>query len=206
MTNGLKIGSMVAIIGLIAYLFIRIEGYKNANAKLHQDINGVNWLLEAKEKENDILREFGEYAIPDTVWDSIPIPYPVHDTLPPDTFYAAIPRIWGHFEIDTVVGLGLRANPLYVRVEGEVYYPKKYESLNWLKVYQDSLDSWNPPPLPQKDYKVPRYGIGLGIAFKTSQGAHIGLQGRFGKTSLGLFYDPWRKVGLAMVGYEVLRF
>lgn len=198
--------SLIGLVGLIAYLFIRIEGYKDAKVDQAQELHRVNWLLDAKEKENVELREFGEYSIPDTVWDSIPIPYPIHDTLPPDTFYAQIPRIWGHFEIDTVVGLGLKANPLYVRVEGEVYYPEKYSGLNWLKIYQDSLDSWNPPPLPRKDYKVPRYGIGLGIALKTPRGAYLGLNGRFSKTSLSVFYDPWQKSLLSEISIELFTF
>lgn len=200
---------LVGFLGLIVWLFIRIEGYKDAKVDQARELYRVNWLLEAKEKENVKLREFGEYAIPDTVWDSIPIPYPVHDTLPPDTFYAQIPRVWGHFEIDTVVGLGLKANPLYVRVEGEVYYPKEYESMNWLKVYQDSLDIWNPPVMPPDRSQAKRWGLGLSYlrSFSSANaGDYFGGSVRYKRFTVVGSYDPWRKSLISGISYELFTF
>ncbi len=207
MKSGVQITSAVVLAGVIVWLFIRIEGYKDAKSDQARELHRVNWLLEAKEKENVKLREFGEYSIPDTVWDSIPMPYPVHDTLPPDTFYARIPRIWGYFEIDTVVGLGLKANPLYVRVEGRVYHPKEYETRNWLKVYQDSLDSWGLPPLPPSPPKSRSWGIGADVLMSSRGWSGAGLTFKYNRFSLGAgkYFGnrPWTfRVGYSIFGSE----
>ena len=203
---------LVGFLGLIVYLFWQIDNLKDVRSDQAQELHRVHWLLDAKERENDVLRDFGKYSIPDTAWDSIPIPYPVHDTLPPDTFYAQIPKIWGYFKIDTVVGLGLKTNPLYVRVKGRVYHPEEYSGLNWLKVYQDSLDSWEAPYLPSEPSQTKRWGLGLSYLRSFNRGSqsqqsdYFGGSVRYKRITLTSSYDPWQKRAMALVGIEVLGF
>lgn len=209
MKSSVQITSAVVLVGVIVWLFIRIEGYKDAKSDQARELYRVNWLLEAKEKENDVLREFGEYSEPVTIWDSIPVPYPVHDTLPPDTHYVQIPRIWGYFEIDTVVGLGLRTNPLYIRVKGRVYHPEKYHGLNWLKVYQDSLDSWNPAITPPEPSQAKRWGLGLCYlrSFSSANPSdYFGVSVRYKRFTVVGSYDPWQKSLISGISIELLTF
>ena len=206
MKSGVQITSAVVLVGVIVWLFIRIEGYKDAQANQQREANRLKWLLSAKEAENDSIKLMAEYSEPDTIWDSIPVPYAVYNdaTGETDTLYKKVPwaKLFGLVKFDTTAEIGPKSNPLKVRVKGWLYYPKEYEYLNRLLVYPVA---GKPPTMPVTTSRK-SVGIGLNYLRAFNQHDYLGVSVRYKRFSVIGSYDPWRKSLIVGGSYEWFTF
>ena len=202
MGNGFKIGSaavalviVAGLIGLYSYLNSKIDDLEREKLRLERQIVTID-------AEKDSLLGLGEYVITDTLWDSIPVPYPVHDTLPPDTFFVPWPRIRGHITIDTFKTFGPDYDPLSVKVTGKFYFPEQKPDTNWLKIVPSFRSAPN-LPVTRSQKSV---GIGLNYLRAFNQHDYFGVSVRYKRFTVIGSYDPWRKSLIAGLNYEILRF
>lgn len=211
MGKSFTIGSAIALVGLIAWLFIRIEGYKDAKNDQLRETNRLEWLLSAKEAENDSIKLMAEYSEPDTIWDSIPVPYAVYDTVTGDSImlYKKVPwaKLFGSVKFDTTVKIGPELDSLKIRVKGWLYYPKEYEYLNRLLIYP--VMGPKTPYLPPERSQAKRWGLGLSY-LRSFSGAnasdYFGGSVRYKRLTFVSGYDPWRKSLISGLNYEILSF
>lgn len=207
MANGLKIGSAVAIVGLIAFLFIRIDNLKDAQQVQTQEIYRLEWLLSAKEAEVETLKVIAQYSVPETVIVSrVRV---VTDTITArvDTLYEDIAAIYGSIEIDTTKEFGPDSNPLAVRVWGRFWYPEEYSHRNRMLIYPILAEK--PPYLPVTPRSPDNWGIGLVYIRSvnvTSGNDYFGVSVRYSRLILASGYDPWAKSAIGGIGLEILRF
>ncbi len=190
MTKNFKIGSAVALVGLIAFLIFRVYS-------LRDDKTRLEWELAAKDDAIDTIRVVAEYSVPETVW----VPTIRYDTTEGriDTIYGETPKLSGSIRIDTTKELGADSNPVSIRVVGELWYPKEYSNRNWLLIHPVAGTPYL-PPTPRS----PR-SWGLGVTYTRSfSGDYFGTSVRRGKITLGGAYDPWRKKALGTVMLRIL--
>lgn len=203
MKSGLKIGSAVALVGLIAFLFWRIESYKDAQQVQTQEIHRLEWLISAKEAENDTLRGIGQYTKPETtIVSRVRV---IVDTLEGriDTVYEDIPKIYGSIKIDTTRDFGPGSNPMKVRVAGEFWYPPEYSNRNWMLIHP--IVGAKVPIMP---VTTSQKSVGIGLNYLRSFNQHdfFGVSVRYKRFTVAGSYDPWRKEALATIGLNILRF
>ena len=202
MTNGFKIGSaavalviVAGLIGLYSYLNSKIGDLEREKLRLERQIVTID-------AEKDSLLGLGTYTITDTLWDSIPAPPAVHDTLPPNTVYVPWPRIRGHITIDTFKTFGPDYDPLFVRVTGKFFFPEQEPDTNWLKIVPSFKDV---PIMPvTKSWKS--VGIGLNYLRSFNQYDYFGATVRYKRFTVVGSYDPWRKSLIAGVNLNILSF
>lgn len=201
MTKNFKIGSAISIVGIVGlvgfyvYLNSKINGLEREKIQLQREIVTI-------EAENDSLLGLGVYIISDTLWDSIPVPYPVHDTLPPDTHYVRIPRYRGSITIDTSKTFGQDYDPLSIKVTGKFYFPEQEPDTNWLKIVPSFKDApYVPVTRCQKSV-----GIGLNYLRAFNQHDYFGASVRYKRFTVVGSYDPWRKSLISGISIELLTF
>jgi hypothetical protein len=200
MIKNFKIGSAISLgmAGLVAFLIIWIYSLKADKAQLE-------WDLAARDAENDTLKAMGEYAIPDTIWDSIPVPHVVYDTITgeADTSYKKIPwfMLVGSIKIDTIKQLGPHGNRLSIRVAGEFWYPEQYSNRNWLLIHPVAGTPYRPLTARQKSWSV-----GLNYSRSFGQGDFLGVAVRYKRFTVAPAYDPWGKTVLMTVRFDILGF
>lgn len=208
MTKNFKIGSAVSlgIAGLVAFLIVWIYSLKTDKASLE-------WELAAKDAEDLVIKPIAEYSEPDTIWDSIPAPYAIYDTIPgkPDTLWKKVPwaKLYGSVKFDTTIKLGPKSNPLSIRTEVEIWYPKEFSYRNRFKLYPVDGET---PYRPLSARSRPKWGLGLSYtrSFSVSSDRHgmdyMGISGRYQRFSLTSAYDPWHKTALMTVGFDIWGF
>lgn len=195
---------IIGIAGASFYLYQWID-------RLQKENEAYEWLLAAKEAENDTLRDIGEYVEPDTIWDSTSVAYAVYDTVSGDsvTLYKKMPwaKIFGSIKFDTTQEFGPGSNRITVRVKGQFWYPKEYGSRNWMTIAPKIPGK--PPGMPMARQSEYTWGMGLIYARSIRDGAgndYMGISVRYRRLTLAGGYDYWRKAGLATIGFEALRF
>lgn len=166
MTKNFKVGStavalviVAGLIGLYSYLNSKIGDLEREKLRLEREIVTMD-------AEKDSILGLGAYVITDTLWgDSIPVPYAVHDTLPPITIYVPIPWVRGHITIDTFKTFGPDYDPLSVKITGKFHFPEQEPDTNWLKI----VPSFKKAPYVPPDIKTyPTKSIGFVMAFNSN--------------------------------------
>ncbi len=202
MTKSFKIGGAISVVGIVAlvglylYLNSKIANLEREKLQLEREIVTQN-------AENDSLLGLGTYVITDTIWgDSFSVPYPVHDTLPPDTHYVRIPRYRGYITIDTSKTFGPGYDPLSIEVTGKFYFPEQEPDTNWLKIVPRFF---NGPIMPVTKSRK-SVGIGLNYSRSFNSGDFLGLNVRYKRFTVVGSYDPWQKSLISGLNYEILSF
>lgn len=193
---GWKGGLAIVIAGLIAFLW-------TGNQSLKAKIEALRWKLITAEAKIDTAWIDAEYSPPDTVWgDSIlvPVPYPVHDTLAPDSIWLPFPRIKGSAYFNTTKYFG-EDSSLSVQVEGKFFFPERLPDTNWLLIVPEF---GKPPVMPPKQ-RARDLGIGITMGFSTQPRPFIGVQGRFKSMSVAVMRQIPENQYYLGIGYE-LRF
>lgn len=202
MTKNFKIGSTVSIVGIVA--LVGLYAYLNSKVgNLEREKNRLEWLLAAKEAENDTIRVIAEYTEIDTVWRTR-VRTRI-DTLSGkvDTVYEDIADIRGVIEIDTTKQLGPESNPMAIRVWGRFYYPEEYGHQNRLLIHP--IISERPPYKPLTP-RQKSWSVGLNYSRSFSQGDFLGVSVRYKRFTVAPAYDPWHKTALMTVGFDIWRF
>lgn len=203
MKSGVQITSAVVLVGVIAFLFFRIEGYKDAKAKQFREISRLEWLIAAKEAENDTLRIMGRYSDTVTVWRTRIRTQINTISGKVDTVYEDIADISGSIKIDTTRDFGPGSNPLKVRVAGEFWYPEEYSNRNWMLIHP--IIGAKMPVMPVTRSQK---SVGIGLNYLRSFNGHdfFGVSVRYKRFTVLGSYDPWQKSLISGISIELLTF
>lgn len=202
MGKSLKIGSAVGIIAAIVGLIFYFNHLNSEIGKLKAEKKQLDRQIVTINADKDSLLGLGTYIITDTLWDSIPAPYPVHDTLPPNTVYIPWPRIRGHITIDTFKTFGPDYDPLSVKITGKFHFPEQEPDTNWLKI----VPSFKKAPYVPLARRQKSWGLGLVYirsASVTYSGDYLGASVQYKRLVLSAAYDPWRKATIGGISYFI---
>lgn len=213
MKSGLKIGSAVVALGIVAGLIFFVSRLQSqVNSKdgeirlLTAEKAYMAWEWSIDRDKLDTLRNIGEYGDTDTLWQTrIRI-----DTLPGkiDTVYESIGDIRGVIKIDTSKSFGPGPDSLKIQVEGRLYYPEEFTNRSWLLIYRE-LGSGKPPYQPPEPSQAKRWGLGLSYVRSfsdTNPSDYFGLSGRYKRITVASGYDFWRKSLISGISIELLTF
>ncbi len=186
------------------YLYQKIDRLQERNEELE-------WLIFAKEAENDTLKAIGQYTVVETLIVSrIRV---IHDTtegqITVDTLIESIPKIYGSIKIDTTKKMGPGSNPISIRVAGEFWYPREYSHRNWMVIHPVAGKT---PVMLSKPRSPPKWGLGLSYtrSFGSSSDAHgsdyLGGSVRYQRFTLTSGYDFWQKSLILGISMELLTF
>lgn len=206
MKSSVQITSAVVLVGVIVWLFIRIEGYKDAKSDQARELHRLEWLLSAKEAETDSIKNIGRYSKIDKISVKKPLKIVYRDSLHVDTVYGDTPEISekfpGKISIDTTKEYGPESNRLSVHVSGRFYYPEEYSYRNWLLIVPSFKEAPYVPVTPRPK----SWSIGLNYSRAFSHGDYLGVAVRYKRFTVAPAYDPWHKIALMTVGFDILSF